>query len=317
MLKKTLILALVLLGMMIPVSIQAQQVSSIIISIDTTGVVYVNITGVAQPGLNFYSCPVEPIPQSLEVLLGNVSIPVIYHNNTVIVPANTTSNVLITYVANTTIAGDTISFYFNSSLPALLRVPPNIVVLSLPENISSIDVVDNTLIIEFQGYGLVSYIVSTIAPTETTTTTTTTTPPLVTTTTTTTTQQETTTTTQQPGQTTTTTTTTPQKTKNWLPYILAILAIVAVAGLALYFTKRGSEESGTLIANISSTLDDVDKAILEKLKESGGELLQSVLYKELNYPKTTIWRHVNKLERLGLVSVERVGGVNKVRLLKG
>ncbi len=59
-------------------------------------------------------------------------------------------------------------------------------------------------------------------------------------------------------------------------------------------------------------LDEVDELILRKLREHGGTMLQSQLQRETGLPKTTLWRHVNKLEKLGYIKVIREGKSNRL-----
>jgi uncharacterized membrane protein len=61
-------------------------------------------------------------------------------------------------------------------------------------------------------------------------------------------------------------------------------------------------------------IDEVDRRILEKLREHGGSMLQSQLLRETGLPKTTLWRHVQKLERMGLIEVVKEGRSNRLIL---
>lgn len=64
-------------------------------------------------------------------------------------------------------------------------------------------------------------------------------------------------------------------------------------------------------------LDDIDRLIIEKLREHGGSMLQSQLLRETGLPKTTLWRHVQKLERMGVIEVVREGRSNRLILREG
>ena len=96
--------------------------------------------------------------------------------------------------------------------------------------------------------------------------------------------------------------------------LLAIAAPIAVAAAAIavvVFLRFRRSGSPALHA-----LGDVDKAIIEKLVEKGGSALQSELQKELGVPKTTLWRHIKKLEKLGFVRIEKEATFNRVVLLR-
>lgn len=76
-------------------------------------------------------------------------------------------------------------------------------------------------------------------------------------------------------------------------------------------TKEKSEE-----ISISEELSEVEKRIVEIIKERGGSVLQSELYKILGIPRTTLWRAVKRLEEKGIVRIEKVNRLNKIVLVK-
>lgn len=84
--------------------------------------------------------------------------------------------------------------------------------------------------------------------------------------------------------------------------LLSILAIIIII-IAIIFLRRKPKELGHL-----------DKAILDILREKGGKALQTELITELKIPKTTLWRHVKKLEALGYIEIEQIGRVNVIKL---
>lgn len=259
----------------------AQQVNDVMttITIDPSGVVYVELRGEVKAGMNLFECPIEPIPVTVEALLDGRSIPIIYYNNSIIVVSDSDGLAVVSYMANVTIENGRISFYYSSLREATLIVPPN--VLLTPESLTLIDafIKDGKLFLKLKGPTLISFVVSeevskpdTITP--------------------------------------------PTSTHITIPigvdvvlYVGVIVALIAVAGMVVASRKR----RGKLL---SAYLDEVDKAIIEKLRRHGGEVIQSVLYKELNLPKATVWRHVKRLEKMGYVAIERIGRDNKVKLLK-
>lgn len=259
----------------------AQQVSSIVITIDPSGVVYVEINGTIEVGMNFFECPVEPILATVTILIDGESAPLIYYNNSFLVISNYNKPATITYIANTTYEDGRVSFYYNSTMEATLVVPPN--VLLTPENLTLIDasVRDNKLFLRLRGPSTISFIVSEVvggrepayAPS---------------------------------NQTLTIILTIPVGAEIAL-YVSVV--VIAVVGVVIAVRRRRSKI-------LTTYLDEVDKAIIEKLRKHGGEIIQSLLYKELSLPKATIWRHVKKLEKMGYVTVERMGRDNRVRLSK-
>ncbi|MFP3307444.1 MAG: winged helix-turn-helix transcriptional regulator, partial [Thermocladium sp.] len=67
---------------------------------------------------------------------------------------------------------------------------------------------------------------------------------------------------------------------------------------------------------VSVSLDDVDEEIIRTLKDNGGTLYQSQLQQLTNIPKTTLWRHVQRLQDRGIVKIDKVNGQNRVTLIK-
>jgi len=97
-----------------------------------------------------------------------------------------------------------------------------------------------------------------------------------------------------------------QQAPSVLLYAAAAIVVLAVLAALLVLRRRGSEEG----------LSEVDVQILNLLKQSGGGLFQSELTSLVGLPTTTVWRHVRKLESMGLVAVEKRMGRNFVRLIR-
>jgi len=114
---------------------------------------------------------------------------------------------------------------------------------------------------------------------------------------------------------------TPSPAKASPAALLAIAAAVAAAALAalalLLAKRRRPPPAEHALAIEESALDDVDRKIIEELKARGGKALQSELAKALGLPKSTAWRHVKKLERLGLVETKKGPGGASLVTLKG
>lgn len=74
--------------------------------------------------------------------------------------------------------------------------------------------------------------------------------------------------------------------------------------------------------NINDFLDKIpdlredDKAIVKFISENGGQALESELRKKFLQPRTTMWRAVKRLERLGLIEIEKKDLQNLVKLKK-
>lgn len=288
----------------VPAAAQAAGRASTSIVIRSDGVVLVEVTGAVVPGFNSFDCPVLPLPGTIEVWVDGVQVVPIYYEGKVIVPSNAAGAATIRYVADTVVSDGTVRFEYRLSSEAELKVMQGVVLLTLPPVVRTA-LEDGVLWMVIRGPANISFIpagTAAPAPTEAAAPPTTPSPAL-------------------PG--TPAPTTTPpapptapveapgRELPGWLAYALA--GALALAVLALVLRRRGSSGSAEVT---SAGLDDVDRSILSKLAEKGGEALQSELYRELSVPKTTVWRHVRRLESMGYVKVERVGGVNKVKLLR-
>ncbi len=65
-------------------------------------------------------------------------------------------------------------------------------------------------------------------------------------------------------------------------------------------------------------LTDVDRAIIDALRRAGGSMRQPELVRAVGAPRTTVLRHLRKLERMGLVEIVRgADGANTVVLRRG
>ena len=313
------------------------QIINVVINSD--GAVEVTIKHGVNEGLNTIYLPIKPIEASIEVYVNGVLVPVIYINNTLIIPSNSSGIAIIRYLANISEVNGKFYFKLNTSEVVNLTVTPGIALLTLPENISGVRVVNGNLTLTFAGPTLVEYIVlkylrtTTIAPTTvirpiilTTTQSPTLTPTptalgksVISTSPTKTLITHTTTTTTTPYTLITTPTTTKKVIKpSAIPlYTYYVVIAIVLASLLIIFTKR-LRRGSRIIEELSGELDELDKAIIRKLEELGGSALQSEVYKFFspNVPKVTFWRHVKRLERLGFIKVIKEGRVNKLILQK-
>lgn len=249
----------------------------VVITIDSNGAVYVELNSTAELGVNFFECPVEPILATIEASVDDEPVPTIYYNNSIVVVSSKIGSIKVSYIANVTFEGGVVSFYYSLAREATLIIPPNIILM--PGDLTLIDarVRDGKLFLRFKGPGNISFVVGETGKLG-----------------------------PEPSPAPSTPTTVPLI---GLEMILYAVIVVAALGAIVVVRKRRREPLATY-------LDEVDKAIIEKLRKHGGETLQSALYKELSFPKATVWRHIKKLEKVGYVTVERIGRDNKVKLLK-
>jgi len=248
-----------------PVYSQNQVVE---VTIRSDGVVSVEMNVTVSVGINHIKLPIEPIPESINVVEDGKNIPPIYYNKTIVIPIEKSGTAIITYIANVTIKGGKATIEIGSA-EVVLKVMKGIVLLSIPKNVNEFKTIDNTIVINFLGPAELSYTIAKSKPAPSA----------------------------------------PATARYfpmfpwWIP-VISIAAIVII--ISIYVSTRRRH----------SRLDHLDRDILDVLRKKGGKALQSELMNELDIPKTTLWRHVKRLEALGYVKIEKVGRVNVVELIK-
>lgn len=303
------------------------QPPAIVISIDSNGVVEADIKLMIQEGLNEVKLPAEPIPETIDVQVDNMTLIPIYDNGSLYFFSPTSGEAEITYLVNVSSEDNIFSFRIVGENLTSLKISPQIILLSAPEKVESLEYVEDTLLIRLYGPEEIDYAVrrpSTPTRERTTIPETTASPTVEEKTTATTSPYELTTGIMETV-TTATAATTEKLTTTQLPttsreqvgaavsyYWIVIAAVVigvSAAGLlALLFSRRRGE--GDRI------LSSVDRMILERIAEAGGSVLQGELQSELMLPKTTLWRHVKKLEKLGYIQIVKEGPFNRLILIR-
>lgn len=292
----------------------SQESSSTVVDIDSNGVVSVNVKLSLNEGLHEIVLPVEPIPITIAVVGDGEDLPLIYEEGRLYIYLDKPLNININYIANITIENNV--FYLNIKTPDVieLRISKEVILLSWPEEkIIDISFAQGILTLWIKGPITINYAIKS-PTTQTPKTVIVTTSPSPSTTTISTHESPTSTT--PAGVTTPTVTPTPT---NELPISMNLIAIVTIAAsvswvvvfYTLFIKKRKIGQSSIL-----DTLGEVDIAIIKSLEARGGSAFQTELQNDVNVPKTTLWRHIKKLEKLGIVKVEKIGLQNKVVLIK-
>jgi len=89
-----------------------------------------------------------------------------------------------------------------------------------------------------------------------------------------------------------------------LALIPLILVIVSVSALLLIKNRtKGSVKYG-----------EIEELIIRELRARGGEMTQSDLTKALGLPRATVWRRIRRMEREGILTLERRGNTTVVKL---
>ncbi len=108
---------------------------------------------------------------------------------------------------------------------------------------------------------------------------------------------------------------------NWLPYLFVIIASLGifVGGVVHYLTLEHFEKKHRLgeirkrESMLLNCLDEEEREIVKALLN--GPLFQSELSKKTGYNKVKVHRIVRRLSGKGVISVEKVGKTNVVRLV--
>lgn len=93
---------------------------------------------------------------------------------------------------------------------------------------------------------------------------------------------------------------------------VGLVAAAVVVALLVYrwWTRR-------IVGPKGAELRPDDIKVLEFMREKGGKVLEPEIRTRFALPKTSAWRQIKRLERLGYVKVTRVGSQNQIELLKG
>ncbi|MEX2348096.1 MAG: hypothetical protein WD531_00165, partial [Nitrosopumilaceae archaeon] len=70
------------------------------------------------------------------------------------------------------------------------------------------------------------------------------------------------------------------------------------------------------IFRLKPDLRQEDKDIVTFISENGGQVFESELRKKFLLPRTTTWRAVKRLEREGIVEIDKIDQQNRIRLRK-
>ncbi len=257
-------------------TVSAQAIN---VEINEFGICLVSITVEINEGLQSVTLPIEPIAASIIALTDGRVLPTIYENNTLYVILDKSSVVEISYIANVSLVGNVFHLIINTDDNLTLRIPTlNVILLTLPKNIISFKEEDGILTLVVRGPQEIVYTLRIQNITQTPTTT----PPTVVT----------------------------PKPDYILLLITGITVVTLASGITYVLIRRRK------VGDIDKLLDDVDRSIIRELRARGGSALQAELQDSINVPKTTLWRHVKRLEKLGVVKVEKVGLQNRVTLVR-
>ena len=91
---------------------------------------------------------------------------------------------------------------------------------------------------------------------------------------------------------------------------LALATAAIVSGLFYFWWKR--RQKATSVGELRP--DDI--RVLDFIREKGGRVIEPEVRMKFALPKTSAWRQIKRLERLGYVKVAKIGSQNQIELLK-
>lgn len=93
---------------------------------------------------------------------------------------------------------------------------------------------------------------------------------------------------------------------------LVVVAMVLLAATSMFVLRRRGAAPGPQ----ASELRPDDVKVLDFISEKGGKVLEPEIRTRFALPKTSGWRQIKRLERLGYVKVTKIGSQNQIELLK-
>jgi uncharacterized membrane protein len=301
------------LFLLLAVLLLASQPATILITINSSGVVEAYLSLKTVEGLNEVRLPAEPIPETIEVRVSGEYVAAIYEGGALYFFSPAPGDAEITYTVNMSARDNVFSFDVGGGNLTRLRIPPQVILLTVPRNIEGMEYVEGDLVIEFYGPERIEYAVRAGAAPQPTITITRT-------------EKSTKTampTTKTAGESITTTRTVSTRATESIekpgaqlidPAIL--VGVVALAAIAIAAALAYSRSRSRRAPDEDRVLTRLDRMILEAIENAGGSILQGELQAILGLPKTTLWRHIRKLGKLGYIQIVKEGALNRLILLR-
>jgi uncharacterized membrane protein len=89
------------------------------------------------------------------------------------------------------------------------------------------------------------------------------------------------------------------------------IAFLAAAIVAVFFLRRRRR-----LVPVKGDLRPDDVQVLNFIREKGGKVLEPEIRTKFALPKTSAWRQIKRLERMGYVRVTKIGSQNQIELAR-
>jgi uncharacterized membrane protein len=93
--------------------------------------------------------------------------------------------------------------------------------------------------------------------------------------------------------------------------VSAVLLVAAAAIVAFWFLRRRSAPD---LPTTELRPDDIQ--VLNYITEKGGKVFEPEIRTRFVLPKTSAWRQIKRLERLGYIKITKVCSQNQVEIIK-
>lgn len=160
----------ILVSLITAVPSVGESVQSLVISIDSGGVVYVEIYVNLRPGMNTLKLFVNPITETINIKCDDVILSWAIIDDNLNILSNSECKAFVEYLAKIKINGSTLSFDVKDDVMTKLVVERNIILLSIPEDVLSFSTENDKLIIVFRGPATIAYTLPPVANATTTVT---------------------------------------------------------------------------------------------------------------------------------------------------
>jgi len=285
-----LIFLIVIIGHTLSIITHGTKIEYYKFKINDEGVVIAVFSVDGKKGLNTIEIPSSIIPSTVRIYIDDLIIPSIIVENKIHFYLDKSSTVTITYLVNITISNGIGSFKIEipKNQKGTIVISSNVILLSLPENILDTRIDENrNLIIVFSGVYRVRYTLRGELP---------------------------------PIDIDRKDISIVDKAIGLfysnLNIIIPIILLSIISSIYLYKKYRRRKVIDKMFKDFEKSLDETDILILNTLRQHNGVMFQGDLLKITGIPKTTLWRHINRLEKNGYINIKYVGKKRMVFLRK-
>ena len=99
-----------------------------------------------------------------------------------------------------------------------------------------------------------------------------------------------------------------------IEYLVVILVVVGLF-LVVFFLFRRREPNIEKIYKMNPRLNQEEKDVIQFLVDNGTKAFEAEIRERFpDIPRTSLWRLVKRLEKMGIVSIKKIGLENRVEL---